>query len=136
MLPKGVERGEHPVYMPCSYGEFPGMLERWVVGTADSPPLVDLETAIRKMTSMPADRLGLVDRGRITEGAAADLVVLDLENVHDRATNRFPHDPIEHNFPHRTPTGIEWVIVNGAIAVEEGEPTGTLGGRVLRHRPG
>ena len=58
VLARGVERGRRPVYMPCSYGEFPGMLERWVVGTPDSPPLVDLETAIRKMTSMPASRLG------------------------------------------------------------------------------
>lgn len=132
VLPKGVERGEHPVYMPCSYGEYPGMLERWVVGTPDSAPLVDLETAIHKMTSMPADRLGLADRGRITLGAAADLVVLDLPNVHDRATNRFPHDPIDANYPHGSPTGIEWVLVNGEVAVADGEPTGALAGRVLR----
>jgi N-acyl-D-amino-acid deacylase len=134
VLPRGVERGRHPVYMPCSYGEFPGMLERWVVGTADSPPLVDLETAIRKMTSMPAARLGLHDRGRIIEGAMADLVVLDLPNVHDRATNRFPHDPIDANFPHASPTGIDWVLVNGVVAVDEGASTDVLAGRILRHR--
>jgi len=133
VLPRGVERGRRPVYMPCSYGEFPGMLERWVVGTPDSPPLVDLETAIRKMTWMPASRLGLRDRGRIIEGAMADLVVLDLPNVHDRATNRFPHDPIDANYPHASPSGIDWVLVNGVVAVDHGSTTGVLAGRVLRH---
>lgn len=128
VLPKGVQGSETPPYMPCSYGEFPGILERFVVQEG----LLAFEEAIRKMTSMPAGRLGIADHGVVAPGAAADLVVLDLPRVRDRATNLYPHDPITENYPHSFPEGIDTVIVNGEIAVDEGMSTGAVAGRVLR----
>jgi N-acyl-D-amino-acid deacylase len=128
VLPKGVQESETPPYMPCSYGEFPGIIERFVVQEG----LLSFEEAIRKMTSMPAGRLGLADRGVVAPGAAADLVVLDLPRVRDRATNLYPHDPITENYPHAFPEGIDMVIVNGEAAVDEGTSTGAVAGRVLR----
>jgi N-acyl-D-amino-acid deacylase len=110
-----------PPYSPCSYGEFPGVLERYVRDN----PLLTLEEAIRKMTSFPAQRLGLVDRGVLRPGMWADIVVFDLERVHDRAT---------HQYPHRYPEGIDYVFVNGILVVEGEEHTGALPGRALRHQ--
>src|SRR6266581_4045189 len=116
-------------YQPCTYGEFPGVIERFVVNES----VLRLEEAIRKMTALPASRLGLGDRGLIRPGFSADLVVFDLPRVRDRATNRWPHTYPFENYPHEYPEGIDWVLVNGAIAVEDGRPTGALAGRVLRH---
>ena len=93
-----------------------------------------LEEAIYKMTAMPAARLRLADRGVLRPGFAADLVVFDLPRVRDRATNLWPHTFPFENYPHDYPEGIDWVLVNGTVAVEEGRPTGALAGRVLRHR--
>jgi N-acyl-D-amino-acid deacylase len=121
-----------PPYSPCSYGEFPGVLERYV---RDNPVLT-LQEAIRKMTSFPAHRLGLHDRGKLQPGTWADIVVFDLERVCDRATNLYPHTFPFENYPHQYPEGIDYVLVNGVVAVESGEHTGELAGRVLRHRPG
>jgi N-acyl-D-aspartate/D-glutamate deacylase len=128
VLPKGTNVADPPLYMPCSYGEFPGMIERFVV----SRPVLTLEQAINKMTEMPASRLRLTDRGRIARGMAADLVVLELDRVRDRATNLFPHRPITEHFPHGFPEGIDEVLVNGQAVVSGGEPTGAVAGRVLR----
>ncbi len=119
-----------PPYSPCSYGEFPGVLERYV---RDEPVLM-LQEAIRKMTSFPAQRLGLRDRGALREGARADIVVFDLERMHDRATNLYPHTYPFENYPHQYPEGIDLVLVNGEVVVEGGEHTGVLAGRVLRHK--
>lgn len=69
-----------PPYSPCSYGEFPGVLERYV----REVPLLSLEEAIRKMTSFPAQRFGLRERGVLRPGAWADIVVFDLQRLHDR----------------------------------------------------
>ncbi len=115
-------------YQPCTYGEFPGVLERFVVRDR----VLRLEEAIRKMTSLPASRLRLPDRGLIRPGFWADLVLFDLPNVRDRATNLWPHESPFENYPHGYPEGIDWVFVNGVVAVREGEPTGALAGRVLR----
>ncbi len=117
-------------YQPCTYGEYPGVLERFVL----KEPVLRLEEAIFKMTAMPAARLGLSDRGILRPGFAADLVVFDLPRVRDRATNLWPHAAPFENYPHDYPEGIDWVLVNGQIAVEEGRPTGRLSGRVLHHR--
>jgi N-acyl-D-amino-acid deacylase len=87
--------------------------------------LLTLEDAIRKMTSLPAARLGLADRGLLRPGMKADLVVLDPASVRDRATYENPHQYAE---------GIETVILNGRVVVDGGEHTGTLAGRVLRRR--
>jgi len=117
-----------PPYSPCSYGEFPGVLERYV----RDEPVLRLEEAIRKMTSFPAQRFGLLDRGMLRPGARADLVVFDLDRIRDRATDLPPHTfPLE-NYPHRYPEGIDYVFVNGTLVVEGERHTGALPGQLLR----
>lgn len=108
-----------PPYCPCSYGEFPGLLERYV----RDEPLLTLEEAIRKMTSFPAQRFGLHDRGVLRPGAWADVVVFDLARIRDRATGVYPH---------QYPEGIDHALVNGVPVVADGEHTGALPGQVLR----
>jgi N-acyl-D-amino-acid deacylase len=117
-----------PPYSPCSYGEFPGVLERYV----RDEPVLALEEAIRKMTSFPAQRMGLWDRGVLRPGAWADVVVFDLERVRDRATNLYPHPYPFENYPHQYPEGIDYVFVNGVLVIEGERHTGTLPGRVLK----
>ncbi len=128
ILPKDFRTAELAPYVPCTYGEYPGALERFVV----QEPVLRLEEAIWKSTGMPAAKLGLADRGLVRPGFWADLVVFDLPRVRDRASNLWPHTAPFANYPHGFPEGIDWVLVNGQVAVREGEPTGTLGGRVLR----
>jgi dihydroorotase/N-acyl-D-amino-acid deacylase len=88
--------------------------------------LFSLEEAVRKMTSLPARRLGLWDRGLLRPGMYADLVVFDPEQVEDTAT-------FEH--PNEYPRGIDLVIVNGRIALEGGKRTSVRAGRPLLHPP-
>lgn len=107
-----------PVH-PRFYGAFPRVLARFVRERKS----IALEEAIRKMTSMPADRLGLKDRGRLEEGYAADLVILDPAIVQDQAT---------FENPHRYPAGISYVMVNGQWVVRHGQQTDARPGRVLR----
>jgi len=121
-----------PPYSPCSYGEFPGVLERYV----RDDPVLTLEEAVRKMTSFPARRFGLMDRGILRPGAWADIVVFDLERVRDRATNLYPHTYPFENYPHQYPEGIDAVFVNGVLVVAGEEHTGALPGKLLRHRAG
>ncbi len=116
------------LYWPCSYGEYPGILERYV----RDEPVLRLEEAIRKMTSFPAQRFRLFDRGALRPGLRADLVVLDLDAVRDRATNLYPHSFPFDNIPHAAPEGIDWVVVNGVPVLADGAHTGELPGRVLR----
>jgi len=132
VIPREARTAEPPPYVPCSYGEYPGVIERFVV----NEPVLTLEEMVRKSTSMPAAKLGLTDRGVVRPGAWADLVLLDPPRVRDRATNLWPHRaPFEH-YPHDFPEGIDWVVVNGEVAVEDGAFTEALAGRVLRaNRP-
>jgi N-acyl-D-amino-acid deacylase len=104
---------------PRVYGTFPRVLGKYVRERKDLP----LEEAVRKMTSLPARRLGLKDRGVVAEGKAADLVVFEPESVIDRAT---------YENPRQYPVGIRHVIVNGVLSVENGKFTGQLGGRVIK----
>lgn len=106
---------------PRAYGTFPRVLGVYV----REKRVLTLEEAVHKMTGLPAARLGLSDRGRVAEGAAADLVVFDPEAVRDRAT---------FEAPHRYPEGIDYVIVNGRLAVDAGRFLDLRAGRVLRHR--
>jgi N-acyl-D-amino-acid deacylase len=96
--------------------------------------VLSLEEAVRKMTSFPAQRFGLFDRGVLRPGAWADVVVFDLERIHDRATNLYPHTYPFENYPHRYPEGIDYVVVNGVLVVEGEAHTGALPGRVLRRK--
>ena len=130
VAPKEERTSTSAPYQPCTFGEFPGILQRFVV----EEPVLTLENAIYKMTGMPATRLGLKDRGLIRQGFAADVVVFDLPRIRDRATNLWPHKYPFENYPHDFPEGIDWVFVNGRLAVEDGRPTGSLSGRVLRHQ--
>ena len=93
--------GGVPVH-PRNYGTFPRVLGEYV-----RAGLLSLEAAVRKMTSLPAERFGLAGRGRIAEGAMADLVVFDPARVRDRAV---------FGAPHAYPEGIDLVVVNGRIA--------------------
>ena len=104
---------------PRSYGSYPRILGQFVRDEA----LLTLETAVAKMTSMPAARLGLKRRGRIADGYVADLVVFDPKTVRANAT---------YDEPRQFPEGIELVIVNGTPVVEDGRHTGALPGRALR----
>jgi N-acyl-D-amino-acid deacylase len=104
---------------PRTYGSFPRILGEFV----REKRLMGLEEAVHKMTSAPAARLGLADRGIIRDGYVADLVVFGPDTVASLAT-------YEH--PRRYPVGIEHVIVNGTAVVRDGEHTGALPGRSLR----
>jgi len=115
-------------YYPCCFGEYPYILEKFV----REEKSLSLEEAIRKMTSFPSRKLGLWDRGIIRPGIWADLVIFDLERIKDRATNPYPHSYPLLNFPHDYPEGIDYLLVNGEIVIEEGEQNSTLPGKVLR----
>jgi N-acyl-D-amino-acid deacylase len=126
-----VEHLDDPgLYWPCSYGEYPGILERYV----RDEPFLRLEEAIRKMTSFPAQRFGLSDRGVLRPGLAADILVFDLDRLRDRATNLYPHSFPFENIPHRYAEGMDHVLVNGVVVIDDGVHTGATPGRVLRHR--
>lgn len=116
-------------YSPCSYGEYPYILERYV----REEKVLTLHEAVRKMTSFPAQRLGLTDRGLLKEGMWADIVIFDPNAVKDRATSRYPYRFPLPNFPHKYPEGIKYVLVNGETVVEKGRHKGILPGKVLRH---
>jgi N-acyl-D-amino-acid deacylase len=104
---------------PRSYGTFPRLLGHYVREEGVMP----LETAIHKITGMPARKIRLSDRGVIRPGACADLVAFDPSTVGDTAT---------FTEPHSYPRGISTVIVNGAVTVRDGEQTETLAGRPVR----
>lgn len=104
---------------PRAYGTFPRVLGRYVRDLR----VLSLETAVHKMTGMPAARLGLRDRGVLRAGAIADVVVFDPATVADRST---------FETPHAYPVGIDWVFVNGAAAVDDGTFTDARSGRVIR----
>jgi len=117
-------------YSPCSYGEYPYIFEKYV----REEGVLTLQEAIRKMTSFPAQKLGLRDRGLIKEGMWADMVVFNPQTIRDRATSRFPYQFPLPNYPHKYPEGIEYVLVNGQVVVEKGKHKGVFPGRVLRHQ--
>jgi N-acyl-D-amino-acid deacylase len=102
---------------PRTYGTFPRVLSEY----ARERKLFSLETAVNKMSGLPAQRLGLRERGLVQPGYFADLTVFDPRTVRDEST--YPD-------PHRYPSGIPLVIVNGAVAVDDGRMV-TRAGRVL-----
>jgi N-acyl-D-aspartate/D-glutamate deacylase len=104
---------------PRSYGTFPRVLSRYVRDRKVLP----LGEALRRMTSLPAKRLKLTDRGRLEVGYNADITIFNPNTVQDNATFAEPH---------QFPTGIEYVFVNGVLTISKGEHTGARAGKVLR----
>ncbi len=111
--------GSPTMHHPRGHGAFAKVIREYVV--EDS--LLTLEEAIRKMTSLPAQTVGLEKRGRIRRGYIADLLMFDPTKVKDNATFAEPHLPA---------TGFETVIVNGRVA---GPSSDLSSGKVLRRRP-
>ncbi|MEW6522270.1 MAG: D-aminoacylase [Bacillota bacterium] len=103
---------------PRCYGTFPRVLGKYV----RQEGILTLEEAVRKMTSMPASRMGILDRGLIRPGMYADLVVFDPDTVMDTAT---------FTEPHHYPAGISYVVVNGQLVLDGDRELPVLPGRVL-----
>jgi len=117
MAPEGPAAKSRP--HPRSYGTYPRVLGHY----CRDRELFDLPTAVKKSTSMPADQVGLTDRGRIARGMKADLVVFDADVIADTAT---------FDDPHQYATGIHHVLVNGVGVISEGKHAGKRPGRMLR----
>ncbi len=107
---------------PRSYGVAARILGRYV----REKNTVSLEEAVRKLTSLPAQRVGFQDRGLLREGMRADIVVFDPETISDAATFAEPH---------QYSRGFHSVLVNGVLVLHAGQPTGARPGHILRHRP-
>jgi N-acyl-D-aspartate/D-glutamate deacylase len=114
--PDGPTGRSHP--HPRYYGTFPRVLGRYV----RELKVLTLPEAVKKMTSMNADKIGISDRGRLREGLWADVTIFDPERVIDRAT---------FENPHQFPVGIPYVIVNGQVTIDNERHTGALAGKVL-----
>ena len=106
---------------PRGYGTNARVLGRYV----REKGVISLEDAIRRMTSLPAQKFGLRDRGLLREGMAADVVVFDEKEVADLST---------YEKPHAYSTGFRYVLVNGQVVVAEGKHTGTRSGQGLQHQ--
>ena len=104
---------------PRGYGTFPRLLGFYVRDQGALP----LEEAVRKITSLPAAKLRLDDRGTLAPGQVADVVAFDPDTVADRAT---------FEAPHQYPEGIPLVVVNGVVTLRDGEHTGDLAGGAVR----
>lgn len=100
------------------YGTFPRKIREYALDRG----VITVEHAVRSGTSLPAQILGLRNRGLLQEGYKADVVVMDLEDLRDKAT---------FTEPHQYPEGVEYVMVNGQFVVDDGELTWALPGRVL-----
>lgn len=120
MAPEGVflKSSTHP----RAYGNFARLLGRYVRDEG----LLPLEEAVRRLTSLPAENLGLDRRGRLVPGHFADVVVFDPATIADRAT---------YESPHRYAVGVRDVLVNGVPVLRDGEHTGALPGRALTRSP-
>jgi N-acyl-D-amino-acid deacylase len=104
---------------PRSYGTFPRVLGRYV----REKQVMRLEDAIRRMTSLPAQRVGLFDRGLIRPGMKADVVIFDPDRIIDRS---------EFGNPHQYSEGVSYVLINGVAVLDNGTMTGARPGEILR----
>ncbi len=107
---------------PRKYGSFPKKLREYVM----EKRVMSLEDFVRRSTGAPAEALGIADRGTITKGQFADVVVFDPAQVRDRST---------YEAPTQLATGMSFVIINGRVAVEQGTRTGVLAGKAVRRKP-
>ena len=103
---------------PRAYGNFPRVIRRYVRDRG----VLTLPEAIRKMTSWPATRMRLAQRGSLKEGQWADVVIFDLEALDDAAT---------YEEPRKAPRGIDYVLVNGQVVMDHGRHTGVRSGQVM-----
>jgi dihydroorotase/N-acyl-D-amino-acid deacylase len=115
--PEGILGQEHP--HPRAYGTFPRILRKYV----REEKALTLEDAIRKFSALPAQRMRLTDRGVLKAGMWADVVIFDPATVHDLAT---------FDDPNQLSEGMDYVLVNGVLVIEQGKMTGALPGKVLR----
>ena len=106
---------------PRFYGTFPRIIRKYV----KEEGLLTLEEAIRKMTSLSAQKLGIFDRGILREGMWADITIFDYNRIYDKATFEEPHQFSE---------GIEYVIINGVMVIEKGIQNLKLPGKVIRKK--
>jgi N-acyl-D-amino-acid deacylase len=104
---------------PRSYGTFPRVLGKYI----REEKILPMAEMLKKMTSVPAKNFGLAQRGILQKDYFADIVIFDEERVIDKATFKDPH---------QYPEGIDYVIVNGQVAINNGEHTGLLPGKILR----
>ena len=117
----GIHVAGEGVPHPRNYGTFSRVLAHYV----RDKQVITTGEAIYKMTRMPAERVGLSDRGRIEVGAMADIAVMDLDTVQDHATFAQPH---------QYSSGVKYVLVNGVMVLRDGQMTGARPGRSLRSR--
>jgi N-acyl-D-amino-acid deacylase len=115
--PEGILGQEHP--HPRAYGTFPRILRKYV----REEKKITLEDAIRKFSSLPAQRMRLIDRGVLKQGMWADVVIFDPANVRDLAT---------FENPNQLSQGMEYVLVNGVPVIDHEKMTEALPGKVLR----
>src|SRR5215468_3077845 len=115
--PEGLLGQEHP--HPRAYGTFPRILRKYV----REEKKLALEDAVRKFSALPAQRMRLTDRGVLKEGMWADIVVFDPATIKDVATFADPNQLSQ---------GMEYVLVNGGLVIDQGKMTGALPGKVLR----
>ncbi|MEA3179673.1 MAG: N-acyl-D-amino-acid deacylase [Gammaproteobacteria bacterium] len=115
--PTGLLGQEHP--HPRAYATFPRILRKYV----REEHRLTLQDAIRKFTSLPAQRLGLADRGVLKQGLWADIAVFDPEQIHDVAT---------FENPNQLSVGMQYLLVNGVPVIAGGKATNSLPGKVLR----
>jgi dihydroorotase/N-acyl-D-amino-acid deacylase len=115
--PEGLLGQEHP--HPRAYGTFPRILRKYV----REERKLGLEDAIRKFSALPAQRVRLADRGVLKTGMWADVVVFDPATIKDVAT---------FGDPNQFSQGMEYVLVNGGLVIDQGKMTGALPGKVLR----
>ncbi len=106
---------------PRAFGAFPRVIAKYV----REDGVITLEEAVRRMTSLAANRLGLIDRGRIAPGMAADLVVFDPDRLADRATFERPLEYAQ---------GVDFLVVNGSLVIDDGRMTPNQPGRLLRRQ--
>jgi N-acyl-D-amino-acid deacylase len=109
------ERFSHP----RSYGTFPRKIRKYVL----EKKVISMGQAIRAATSLPAEMLGLKNRGKLKKGFIADIVIFNPEKIEDKATFANPHQYSE---------GIQYLIINGEIVIEDGKYNGKLAGKTLR----
>jgi N-acyl-D-aspartate/D-glutamate deacylase len=105
---------------PRSYGTFSRKIGRYAI----QEQVLPLAAAIRSASGLPADIIGMKDRGYVRENLVADLAAFDPNELEDRAT---------YEKPFEQSAGVRWLLVNGQIAIADGQPQGVLAGRALRH---